>query len=529
MVIFKDSIFIAQFGYNDRHIPKKASFRWDPEAKRWWTDNADNAAKLFKYLSDEAKEEITRIQVERQRNLMMSTAQDADIDIPAPEGLSYFPYQRAGIAFGYRRQNVLIADEMGLGKTIQAIGIVNMLQSVERVLIVCPASLKLNWKKEFRKWSTHKIQTCILTTQHKQKMDISAVFIVNYDILAKLTWLKELRWQVVIGDESHYVKNNKAQRSKEFFKIAKKAQKRVYLTGTPIMNKPIELYHPLKSLGWSMSWRQYTERYCAAYFNGFAMDVSGASNLEELQQKLRESVMIRRMKKDVITELPDKIHQIINFTGSQYDEFLKSEQRTQEQYDQRKAQIRAEMKMINDKQSERYKELQSEFGTLQMHHLAEMTRLRRETALLKVPDAAEMIADAIDSGSAPLVFAHHKEVIERLQNAMIKYRGVKVIGGMSAEDKQRSVDTFQNGDADYFLGSITAAGVGLTLTRSDHVIFIEQDWRPGMMQQAEDRAHRIGQKNSVLVQVIVVDGSIDSKMAKMLVKKADIAKKALNS
>ena len=214
--------FVARASFEQREIPKAAGFRWDPAARQWWTASADIAAKLGspeaiaeavakKAAADEAKT----------RQIEASKAADFAGEIPVPEGLAYLPYQRAGIAYGINlRENlgVLLADEMGLGKTIQAIGILNTDLTLQRVLIVCPASLRLNWQRELRKWLVRPMRSEIATSTWFPTGSGIAITIMNYDIAAKhMAAMRRESWDAVILDEAHYLKNPTTKRTIALF------------------------------------------------------------------------------------------------------------------------------------------------------------------------------------------------------------------------------------------------------------------------------------------------------------------------
>ena len=245
---------------------------------------------------------------------------DYDLDIPAPEGLEYMPFQRAGIAYAMARENTLIGDEMGLGKTIQALGVINADPTIRDVLIICPASLKINWQREAQKWLVRPMTVGIVST--KEPFPDTDIKIINYDILTKFkSQLRAINWDFLVVDEVHYLKNPKALRTAQVFGKWNKdpskkihpldAKRRAFMTGTPIVNRPIELFPLLKFTGIFKNWKHFVERYCNGHQTRWGWDVSGASNLGELQGKLRSTIMVRRLKKDVLTDLPPKRRQVI--------------------------------------------------------------------------------------------------------------------------------------------------------------------------------------------------------------------------
>jgi len=465
--------------------------------------------------------------------LAPSHAATADVDLPCPEGLEYLPFQKAGIAyvlakFVEGKTGALIGDEPGLGKTIQAIGVVNASPEIKSVLVVCPASLKLNWRNEFRKWSVRTdfgMAPTSLDPAHP-----NCVTIVNYDILKKLpaTFSADL----IVIDEAQYIKNPKSQRSKLLKTIAKRCKRKLLLTGTPITNRPVELF-PLLSLvdpeewdpaglnkqaivdaGEGAGFFKFAKRYCNAqkrYMGRKSFwDFSGSSNLVELQERLRLTCMVRRLKTDVLTELPPKRRQTIvlpkNGSSVDVDAELEAWGDPGDLYESDVTQLRSKLAFT------------------------EISSARRKLAVSKVLAVVAHVRDALESSDKIILFAHHKEVIAELMTELTEFNPVRIVGESSQIERQDAVEQFQSNPAvRLIIGSIGAMGVGLTLTVSSHVVFAELSWVPAEMNQAEDRAHRITQRNSVLVQHLVVEGSLDARMIELLTTKQAVADMALDT
>lgn len=469
-----------------------------------------------------------------------SRATDADIEIPVPEGLSYLPYQRAGIAYAASRPTVLIGDEMGLGKTIQAIGIWNSDASLETVLIVCPSSLRLNWAREFTKWSVRPVSIAVVQGGKPSDWtscgaDAADVVIVNYDILKKHRAAVDARtWDLLVTDECHYLKNPKAIRTKavlgdgkDFPAIA--ARRRAFLTGTPIVNRPVELFPLLGALDPDRLGRNffaYAKKYCNATRNRFGWDFTGASNLDELQQLMRERFMVRRLKADVLTELPAKRRQVLEIPANGAAKAVKLEVEAFRRYEETLADLAAYCELAKAMGQDEYDEAVARYQAAQKVAFEEISAARREVAEAKVEKVIEHLEACLEEGNPIVVFAHHKSVISKIRDAFPG--SVGITGDTPLSDRQEAVDAFQEGRSNLFVGNIQAAGVGITLVRSSHVVFAELDWVPGNMSQAEDRCHRIGQTESVLVQHIVLEGSLDANMAQKLVAKQEVIDRALD-
>lgn len=409
--------------------------------------------------------------------------------VTPPEGLSYLPYQEQGIVFGTLRNKILLADEMGLGKTVQALGMLNEKKWVKSALIVCPKSPLLNWKAEAEKWLT-------------RPLDLT---FINYDVLKKLDMSRV--YDVVIFDESHYMKNPEAQRTVLALQI--RARNQIFMTGTPILNRPIELFPFFQFVdpdGWGRSRHLFALRFCGAFRRQVTRskcvwDYRGVANQAELR-KILKKYMLRRLKKDVFPELPDRRRQLVLL-------------------DVNKSLIRREryicMKKGLDYTSENAEALEQ--VTLSFSEMAEARRLLGEA---KVAPSVEILKNALESPGKIIVFAHHKSVIDGLEKGLAEYSPLTITGQTSAKRRHEVVTMFQQGSGyQVIIGNIKAMGVSLTLTAADRVFFVESDWTPGLLDQAEMRADRIGQKNAVNVYYLCADKSLDANLCQMYIKKKE--------
>jgi len=434
-------------------------------------------------------------------------------------GKRAYPYQMAGCDSMIDMVGVLLADQMGLGKTIQAILLCNFIAPLN-VLIICPASIKENWKNEWQEWSCFTNEIAIAYGNHLPKTD---VVIINFDICARhKKELKKRKWDVLIIDEAHYLKNPTAQRTRAILGGLYRtkpieAKKVIALTGTPAKNRPIDLYPVIKRLspyGFGTR-RQFAIRYCNGHMGHFGWDESGHSNLEELQNRLRSTIMIRRMKADVLPDLPPKVRQIVYLDATTAGKKLLSAERS----------IFGKPKTELSEQE--YKLVVKKLKGVKAG-IAEMSTLRRETAVSKVPAVASHVRDAIDSSGKVILFCHHAAVVEALYK-IFKDEAVAISGKTDSKKRQPIADRFQTDPAiTLMIANIQAGGVGLNLFASSHVIFAELPWSHFDMEQAEDRAHRIGQKDSVLVQLIVLKDSLDATMARTMLRKQESVEQAIN-
>ena len=506
----ENSLYVWRGSYAERHAPEQAGWTW--AYKRWTTHDHKKAAVFEAYFDDQARTLSTSPEVSRRAH--------SDFPVPCREGLAFLPYQKAGVEFLVNHPRSLLADEMGLGKTIQAIGLINACPDILRVLIVCPASLKLNWKQELERWLTLEFSLCVLHGSCRT-LPNAAILIANYDIIHKYQWPQ---FDLVVYDEAQYLKNPAARRSKHALAI--RADRVVALTGTPIMSRPLEIYTILKKLD-PDNWpghRAFGFRYCAGFQTGYGeYDFSGASNLDELHSKLVSTVMLRRLKKDVLTELPPKRRQIIELPAD--GKILKSEAKMLPVVKE----LLGDLDDCVEPDEFLYEDNVKRLARTKQDAFENLAKVRHETALAKVPQVLEFVREALESNEKVVIFAHHRDVIQDLWQGLLTYGAVAVTGEISLDVRGAWIADFQKDPKSrVFIGNFIAAGTGITLTAASHVIFAELDWVPATMTQCEDRCHRIGQKDSVLVQHLVLEGSIDAHIARTLVAKQTILGQALD-
>lgn len=544
---------------------------WNPDRKVWEIDFsqlhklASLISNLLPKLSKEllegpryahVREELEAREERKQQTFEMSRAVAIDGEFPAPDGLSYLPYQKAGIQFCLSKDAVLIGDEMGLGKSIETIGLINSDGSIRKVLIVCPASLRINWMREIVKWCTRDVTvfvhgvTAIPSSVRVDGTEPVTIHVINYDILkGNSNLIHSCTWDLLVVDEAQYLRNPKTLRTlcvvggvrKEknekgaYTGVVEKfepirASKKVFLTGTPIVNRPIELWPMLKYLDDSIfpDWKEYVTEYCAGKKTKWGWDVKGASNLGKLQEILRSTVLIRRLKQDVLTELPPKRRQIIEVPSNGNATKVATGKRKWEQLQNQLSKLKSRvLRAQESKDDEEYRIATKALKRGIWGAFEEIAKLRHETALMKVDVSVEFIREAIEEHKV-VVFAHHKDVIDAVSKEFGR-ECVVLTGECNAKSRQDAVDKFQSDpNVKLFIGNIQAAGTGITLTAASHVIFLEFPLVPGEVMQAEDRCHRIGQHGSVLVQHLVLEGSIDAEIARLIVKKQEIISAALD-
>lgn len=470
--------------------------------------------------------------------------------IIADKNIIPMPHQIEGVNFLLKVDDVILGDEMRLGKSVQTAGLINASPNMARILIVCQAHLKLDW---FRKMSAWLAFPYSIGIAYGNKWPDTEIVIVNYDILKNFLRLAHTVWDLLVVDEAHYLKNRHAKRTKLVLGSGIRAKRRVFLTGTPLVNRPIDLWPLVHALdpGQFDNFMKYAKRYCAAtemrlgskrrgsccmyckhmnincpqkakndfgpnpvalcnicsghckkkYSCKKIWDFSGASNLGELKQKL-SGFMLRRTRAEVQKDLPPVIREIIEIQvdGS----ILKAEKKNP---GWREAVRRLERGLLPD--------------------MTEMSSARHETALSKLPAAVEHLKNCVASSGKVVCFAYHRDVVEGIA-AGFKGECVKVYGGMSDKAKDKNITAFQQDPKiKLFIGNILSAGTGLDLSVSSHIVFVELDWVPGNMDQDEKRCESLFKKEALLVQYLVVDESLDAHIAKTLVAKQNVIDRVL--
>jgi SWI/SNF-related matrix-associated actin-dependent regulator of chromatin subfamily A-like protein 1 len=436
-----------------------------------------------------------------------------EMDIPGLK-MDLFPYQKKGVAFIEAKDGrALIGDEMGLGKTAQSLAWLQLHPEKKPVVIVVPASLKLNWARECEMWmSNPKVQ--ILSGKKTNTPIVGEIIIINYDILnAWVKVLKGIKPQVLILDEVHKAKNKQTQRTKAVKALGKICPHVIALSGTPIENRPAEIYNAIQMIDPAVAgpWMSFGKRYCDGHHNGFGWQFNGASNVEELHEKLTNTIMIRRKKADVLTDLPAKVRSFVPMEINNW-----------------KVYRNAESDFIGWVKKEKGLLAAERAGNAEA--LAKISALKQLAAEGKMTAAIDWVKDHLDSNGKLVVFAVHKKTIDRLMDELADYSPVKVDGSVSQENRQVAVDTFQNDPrCRVFVGNIQAAGVGLTLTAASSVAFVELPWAPGAADQAEDRIHRIGQTaDSVNAYYLLAQGTIEETMARLIDTKRKVLDQVLD-
>ena len=470
-----------------------------------------------------------------------SRAVDSDLDIPCPEGLEFMAFQKAGISYCLDKMRVGLFDEQGLGKTVQAAGLINLLPEIESVIVICPASLRLNWERELKKWLVRPMKIAVI--QGGKAADWEAcgadgadIIIVNYDVCEKHRTRIDARGEVdlMVIDECQYLRNQKAKRTRAIYGTRKtpgiKSKRTLCLSGTPLVNRPVELFSFLQHAdptGLGKNFFAYAKRFCNARRDSYGWDFTGSSNLPELQRKLREKLMVRRLTSEVLPDLPPLRRQVIVLPANGCSAAIKAESQAAQQYQDTLTELQADVELAKAEGIKEYNAAVAALRKAMGIAFGEMAKVRHDLAISKVPAVIEHLTAYLEAGVPVACFAWHKDVIGAFREAFPD--SVVIVGETKLEDRQKAVDDFQAGKSDLFLGNIQAAGVGITLTRSSNVVLAELPWTPSECSQVEKRCHRIGTTKSVLVQHLVVDGSLDATMAHTIVKKQAVLDAALDN
>jgi SWI/SNF-related matrix-associated actin-dependent regulator 1 of chromatin subfamily A len=432
----------------------------------------------------------------------------SNLEVPAPDGLRYFPFQVAGVEFLASRSAALLADEMGCGKTVEVAGLVN-LTAPRKVLIIAPASMKIIWALELRKWLVDKQLPIMILKGQTKPLDLphDGIWIVNYELLGRFRpEIVSQPLDLLVLDEAHYIKTRTSARTKLAHLFSGCAKRKILLSGTPLLARPSEawsLLHFLAPADWP-NFYKFAHRYCAPVRTEWGWDYTGASNLEELNTRLRSGLMMRRLKRDVLAQLPPLTRALVplSISGSQgLNEAIES----------------AGLDPFN---------LPPDLSGSDIPFDC-IARIRHELGQLKAKPAIEFIREQTEGYESKLViFAHHRIVLTQIAAALPG--AVLVTGETPLADRTAAIERFANDPATrFFVASIHAMGVGVTLSAASQAIFVEQDWTPGILRQAEDRLHRIGQESPVLAQYLVAPDSIDINIMRTVIAKMEVIGRAI--
>ncbi|MCW3006338.1 MAG: helicase domain protein, partial [Solirubrobacterales bacterium] len=410
------------------------------------------------------------------------------------------PFQRAGVAYALESRRLFLADEQGLGKTVEALALLEE-DGAFPAVVICPASLKLNWEREAERWLPHRTRTVV--SGRGRVAEPADITILNYEVVeAHTDALRRVRPRALVIDESHLVKNPRAQRTKAVRRLADAVVPnglKLALTGTPVMNHPDELIAQLRVIDRLSDFGSGTR---------FSQQFRGSHGAEErLHWHLRRHCFVRRTKAEVLPQLPAKRRSVVPVALTNEAEYRTAERDVIEWLSQQPLDLSVlDAKIAAARRAER---------------LAQLNVLKQVAARGKLAAALSWIEDFRASEEPLVVFAHHAEI---QQAVLARFPGaLHLIGRDSGPARDATVRAFQAGEGDGLLVCSTAvASQGITLTRATNVCFLELEWTPAIHDQAEDRVHRIGQHDAVTAWYLLAAGTIDETMAKLIERKRDL-------
>ncbi|KAM9328681.1 DNA annealing helicase and endonuclease ZRANB3 [Pholidichthys leucotaenia] len=439
------------------------------------------------------------------------------------------PFQREGVEFALSKDGrCMIADEMGLGKTVQAIAVAYAFRQEWPLLVVVPSSLKYPWIEELERWIPE-LQpgdiNLVENKSHTMGICSSKVTVLGYGLLTTdarplVETLTRQQFGVVVVDESHYLKSRNTARTKILVPLIQNAKRAILLTGTPALGRPEELFMQIDALYHKRfgTWTDYAKKYCNAHYRYFGArrqwDCRGASNLEELHQRLSQ-IMIRRLKAEVLSQLPPKVRQRIPFDLPK--EAAKEASASFAEWERLMKGLGSGVSATDNPFTE---------------VMSLVTRMYKQTAIAKAGAVKDYIKMMLEAEQLKfLVFAHHLTMLQACTEAVVEAKAgyIRIDGSVPSSERIQLVRKFQSDpDIRVAILSIQAAGQGLTFTAASHVVFAELYWNPGHIKQAEDRAHRIGQTSSINVHYLIAKGTFDTVMWSMLNRKETVTGSTLN-
>lgn len=510
----------------------------------------ENRVPLDKYLVEHVKDIIDESQEAREC---------AEMDFPVPAGRRLMRHQNSGVKWMVLNKSVLQADPMGAGKTIMCAVAANKVEC-KRVLIVCPASVKVNWRREWKSWN-------LIAKSGEQTVAVASgsfwpntdVVVVNFDILHRfrtkykreegkivrdvdknpvvdvMGQIDAVDWDMIIVDECHMIKGRAARRTRalighwswgKLIQTMIEGKRKIAMSGTPIPNRPEEIW-PTAFWLWPETFPNFHlfgMRYCGAKRGKWGWSYKGSSNEKELNARLRLMGMMSRPKSITHEEVPEKSRKIIEFPIKGMAKLVEDEKSAYYEHEKDLGEIRAKAEaaqVFNDEGG--FRDAMRELNERVELGVGKLTKARLDIARAKVEHVKEYIEGELESGREKIVvFCWHREIASALYKHFRK-QAVMIDGGVPAEQRQRNIDKFQSDpECKIFVGTIASCGAGITLTAANLMLFVELHWVPGDIAQAEDRCHRKGQKRNLEVRYLVVEGSIDSVMSERIIDKLEV-------
>jgi len=424
-------------------------------------------------------------------------------------------FQREGLDFLLKSSgHALLADEMGLGKTVQTLAYLSKEDHAYPALIIAPLVTLTNWQREIEKFLKKKSKNGKISEtkspssvmiRHGKKNDIGQYdfYIINYELLHKrFDDIMNLNIRTVVCDEVQHLRSKTTQKYAAVKKLAAKngVSYRIGLSGTPIYNRGSEIWPIVDILkpGLLGSFKEFCEYFCYVDDKGKAIVLENKRT--SLRNQLTKHIMLRRKKSDVLKELKDKVR---------YPEVIAADEKF----------YKSELDKIWKKLEQEQKHAETPFDKSASYHRA-IESERQAAGLAKLPHVINFVNDIMEIDESVVVFCHHRAIHDLLHKSLSKYDPSSIIGGQTDQNRQNEIDRFQNGQTKLMIAGLRAGNVGINLTTASYVIFAELDWSPAIHRQAEDRLHRIGQKNTVFAYYLVGNGTLDEHVADILVDKS---------
>ena len=424
-------------------------------------------------------------------------------------------FQKEGLDFLLKSSgNALLADEMGLGKTVQTLSYAATEKQTFPILVVAPLVTLNNWEREIAKFLKKKSRNgrivdsespsvTIIRTGKSKELPKTDIYIINYELLFKRNDdLSQVGIKTIVCDEVHNLRSKTTQKYKAVKKLAalSSVKYRIGLSGTPIYNRGSEIWPIIDIIkpGLLGSFKEFCEYFC--YVNEKGKAIVLENKRASLRNELQKHVMLRRKKADVLKELKDKVR-YKEVIAADTDYYLE------------------ELDKIWKKVETEQKDAESEFSKSASYNRAIQSE-RQIAGIAKLPHVINFVKNIMEIEESVVVFCHHKVIHKLLHESLQEFSPVSIIGGQSDSVRQDQIDKFQKGESKLMIAGIRAGNVGINLTRAKYVIFAELDWSPAIHRQAEDRLHRIGQKNTVFAYYLIGNGTLDDHVANILVDKS---------
>jgi len=424
-------------------------------------------------------------------------------------------FQKEGLDFLLKSSgNALLADEMGLGKTVQTLSYAATEKQTFPILVVAPLVTLNNWEREIAKFLKKKSRNgrivesespsvTIIRTGKSKELPKTDIYIINYELLFKRNDdLSKVGLKTIVCDEVHNLRSKTTQKYKAVKKLAALPSilYRIGLSGTPIYNRGSEIWPIIDIIkpGLLGSFKEFCEYFC--YVNEKGKAIVLENKRASLRNELQKHVMLRRKKADVLKELKDKVR-YKEVIAADTDYYLE------------------ELDKIWKKVETEQKDAESEFSKSASYNRAIQSE-RQIAGIAKLPHVINFVKNIMEIEESVVVFCHHKVIHKLLHESLQEFSPVSIIGGQSDANRQDQIDKFQKGESKLMIAGIRAGNVGINLTRAKYVIFAELDWSPAIHRQAEDRLHRIGQKNTVFAYYLIGNGTLDDHVANVLVDKS---------